>query len=1026
MNYNELIELNNNIFFTNAYNVMNIDECIFFLHLKYNDDLIIDDMLRKIKKSLFLFKINDVVTQNMLDKYNHAINLFYETYSFNKFEVDYGILLDYLNPYNRIISSMHCGDKNILKYVKIPDSMSTIYDIKLNNYVNLKIAQKILYIENVIDTLKSRKYVDNGNITPICFHNDEYEKFNNEDLFYSPDIKYELSTDKICTKYKNLDNVMDDIEREVDYGKNNILEKYAYLDNIIEDIEKEVIHKKNIAVEKIEKMDTEIMNNIYTLDEKLAIYEKQLEDKDMLNVVLQKNIEKFLLENYFNSEEFKEGIENLFKTSEFKNLIINIIRENINTELSASNIISDIKKSIDINEQNIIAFNDRLDTQVHKCNNIKENMNNIITDVNINKQNINETNDRLTNNFIKVHNVHEELTKIKNTLSNNIDKIEKLDYEISKILSNENFAGNEIYTMQKILSDEKLKTNTIMHFLNIDTDTLKGEYNNLNDIYLMIMKDNKKLLDDNNESILDEYNMLKNVLPDIIMDNLNKKLDEIIDIIILENNIDKNSVNNSSVISRLNTLINKIRDNDMDKIREEMQKFQSYTVSNIKDIRDDIIDLVYNLDTLTNENNDYVYKDELNNILTQIKDINNKYDNILLKLENNDIDDNHIKTRIDFISNYINNDIKTILFVMKSNLMNINSFLYNQFSRGNIPNYIRESENKLRGYAEMLNKVIYIINSMENTPKLDIINIPPTSDISSTNIINQDLNKIQNYNKEYSAVAGINCNMNTDYNYILKEIYNKFVNKYYIYNKSNLSRAVVDKLNTIYIDVINKYSCDTLYINKLIYELFDNNISYNVHFNILIKKYINIINHNKNNFILNLLKRYNKKCILIYSFKKIVKHYKNSNIIEKFIKKLIINFIKYEIIYQYIVNNFDNIPELSNKNDFIVLGIYIIKDFIYTLYFKKIKSTDDTIYALSDIKPKNDIFNLDHIYSIDYLAINKIYKKYFIYALNFKRILFILYSYYIVYDRKENVILMINYLIKRHININKYFRAAAV
>ncbi|CCU55498.1 unknown similar to AMEV156 [Adoxophyes honmai entomopoxvirus 'L'] len=933
----------------------------------YINNIILDDN-NFISRLISKLPIDDLIKNN--DNIKRLINESILNANVFKNKVDEDKLIErilsnpsIINKFKNIINESIILDDIINKIVKSPDIINLLNSQDKN----------IINIDDLIDKLNTTDKFKN--MIKNIINNDllsgkDISKL--VDLFKNADEKFnnfQILEDTFNSKISEVNQIYintRDIMQKMISNFEDVLEKLVVP---INDKSKEINKKIEIVGDEIETANKKLINYVETIDKNFDIViskEKQFEE-------LIKNISK-------ETEEFKNNIkENITQ------LINNMSQENILKALDIQDIelTDNVKTYINsLLPSLIIDYFDGEYLNSDKFNVIvNKNVSDIITPEYIN--NIIKSHIPKEHDIIK--NVEKKFNELYNSKFNDLrEYIDEINIDTKKNNTNiiditkditqlKNETKNELISINDF-SDEKAKIDKILKYLNIKPENLESNQSNI-------------------DELIKYYTTGASVkIKEIILNILNK--------ILSDSNIN---------IDKLSDI-----DNIDDKIIKTVNLLKTYQLNELKSVLSNFSDTLYN--DLNSKIEDIKIKIEplittennIAGIYNELSDLSDKYNVIFNKIDN--IKFIEIKNEIEYILNYVSTNVTKVIETIKHNLMDLNNIVYNQQNQGNIVKYIIETENTLKGYAETLNKVIYVINSLNDTPTIDVIKIPPTN---NTNIkkYNNNINNLLEYNKSYKASPAIAGNNQLYENPLLNNIYTKFYTKY-VGNK-NLN---IYNLNDSYKTILNMYDNDIGLINKVMKDLQTYKV-YNMSYYIIIKKYIKILNEDKNNFLLNLYKRYIKYGYLILKFR-IVYNTENidKNIILFFLNKIIINAIKRDILYEYIKLNY-TLTHIDTKSNLIDLSQKIILNYAYMSYLKNINNENIEIYNLFHDNFNNKHINIELLFYTNYLELSSNDKIYFNYLLNIENLFFEKYMKYIV-CKDINIKNYMNFLLFKHIIIN--------
>lgn len=1024
-------------------NVINIDECLFVLYLKYRNDIIISECVKKIKKALFPFKYNDIVNFKMLKNFNDAMSFFSKTHVLEYFNYDYEILLNYLNPYNTIISEFEDGSKNILKN-KTFESLYKIFDINVsqisytNNETNVYTKRKIddlikLIKDNIleeINKLEAEIKLINNNVNAITTHDLEKKIANLTKLYNNMYDYLELT--------RNLDK---DYKEEYDQKIKDVTDRYKKFQEYITDREAEIYLTNSSLIHDIDKFKKQLETKETNLNEEfnsfkgnMVIMEKDLiGDDDRIKKKISdkiKEIQDITVSDLANnidlnkivvSPQFKEYLKTIIPTQ-----ISNFFKNLYNDEEFKRIVIDGIESFINSNNFEGI-LNPIINKTIQKELKNNEMLNNILSNIDENKNNIGENLSKINTNNETINNKFKEF---------------KDDYDISKVNIQKN--SSDIKELNSLIQEyensayQKNKIDKIINFLNLDPNTLNNNlFSDVKDLYDKIME-NTKIITSDIKDIKDKYDIFEKSLPSNILKTIKNMFDTTLNEIIIKKGIeiDIDTLKDKPIKEKIELLIDimsKINKNDIKKLNESLNVEKGETLASIQAIKEEIEQLRNTKDQNIWEKlsklQDDIEEDipeKFKRIDTKLSELRDQYIKLEQNIKENLNPDDFKKIKDD--TDLLNFKVNKMLPEIKENLVALNSFIYRQFSEGNIPNYIKETANTLKGYGESIAQISYamkLISRMLEDDTIPEIKIPiyNESPISySNNAVVKDVKKILEFNSnleksdQASGFAGSNCQ-------ILDEVYSKFISKYYLSDDKNYFDK--NKLKLSYDVIITNYTYEN--IDNIIYKLYCCKFEYDIKILTLFYVSIKKINFKKENFLLNYLKRIIKEILLIYNFKEITKNKNLSNKIcnslyMKYLEKLIINDIKLKVIEYYLITFFKLKKELIFE-----IGYSIVIDFLTTSYFLKIKNyikIDKPIsYLFIKNVPENDILNIDELYSINFLNLSIYFRNYYLYMLNFKQILFKLYTVMLKNNIDENANKILNYLCKNHILINEYFKS---
>ncbi|CCU56391.1 unknown similar to AMEV156 [Mythimna separata entomopoxvirus 'L'] len=1063
------VEFNNSIrnyinYIINNTNNINIDKNLL------NDSNFISNIISKIK-------INDIISENIKnnDNFKSTVNAYIsknisDSINSREFEININNILEQLSNRNFNIDKIISNDyfkNNLNNYIKNNLSDESVLNLianngifidKIQNYISDSIQintiiQKIVNDAEFINIIKQYSNVDINNIIDNILNNERFkssinvnDSINIDDLINKLDIENTFK-DKIKTiineellRNNNINIIIDKLSNSkefVDIFRKKILDGIDIIDiiNDITNISEQVdnIKSENIAINKrineyniLENISKENTIKISELDTKIDSISKYTESsisnlEDLMKIYdNDKNIMNSKTEDYdkFIDKSFDRVKDN---ENSFKNFVT-ITKESIESYLDS------FKENIQklINSINLENINDFLQiTEIDLSDDVRSYINRILPPIIIDFINNNYLNSdrfkKIINDSI-IENIEPDFiyNMIESKLPNENDIIRNVENNLKEIYDTKIIELSEIMSkMQLDINKNKNKISQISKdiynmkrdsiHLNISTEDFNDEKEKVSRILKFLEIDSIRDYSTTNISELIKYHISLN----IDKKSIKQVILELLLTILNENNIDHTELTimddiDEKIIKCVNLLnntqlekFNEILSNTEIKINDDFNK-------KIEDINRKLIPI------LDNENSNIA------GIYNDLNNLSNKYTEIKDKINNINYED--IKEKIESILLFMNSDINNVINVIKHNLIDLNNFMYNQYNQGNIPKYIIETENKLRGYAETLNKIIYVINTLENTPKIDTLIVPKQIIPSNKNNKNDVLNLVK-YNNKYDlkseykvAEAGINNYLNDP---ILYNIYLRFYNKYIVHAHINKKDINIYNLNSAYVKILSEYDNNSNYINDIIKDIYNYNVN-NMEYYIYIKKYINILKNKNSNFLFSLLNRYIKYENLILKFRILLSNNNiNNDVILYFINKIIITVIKFNVIYEYIKTNY-NLQNVDNKCELLSLSQNIILDYICTkffyYYYKNIMIDKPSIIYLYSDKPNNNFIDIDKLYLIDYLSLSELDKQYYKYLIKLKINIFEKYIENINYG--TNIKEYINFIINKHIIIN--------
>ncbi|AAG02862.1 hypothetical protein AMV156 [Betaentomopoxvirus amoorei] len=992
--------INENIKINNIINkIVTNDDFLYFIN-NYNKNYDFINLFKNNEDFIIFLKniINNDYINNILssDEYKNIIDM--EIIKSKNID----IIMDYVEKNSDVIkklkqkisddeylSNLILSNENFLK--KIKDIISS-ENIDIDSLINsLNINEKF---KNILKEIINKEFLKGNDIMDLVNNFNDYKQYKKsidekiDDINIKQDeINTHLSSlDVLISPYQNLRTYMNDIDTMIE----SIYDKYdKQILNLYQETEKLHDHYKQNVNSRFRQL-SDVSNSI---DEK---YDNFIKNQ---SAIINKINDK---ESYFYN--YVEDISKNIKLTNDDLLIkFNNIIENLNSG-DVTNLI-DIK-NIDLSEDIKIFINKILPELIKNFLNgeyvnsdkfkniINESViNNINTDyiLNIIKSNIPTENSIITKvesrlkNYIddKFYDINNSISLINTDISTNNAKISEIAADIEKIKNN---ISENIKTIPiEDFNDEKAKIDKILKYLEINPVLLQSKYANIKEYIKSYTS----------RASLQIKNIIINILDKILSDN--------------KINIEELS-NFDSLDDKILKSIDLLKLNQLDEIKELLSKTKTEISSEFDEKINAINELLLPLLESKNENIAGIY-DEINII-------SNKYNEILTKIDN--MNYLQLEEKIENVLDNINYDFINVIDTIKNNLKEINDFIYKNYSQGNIPKYITETENTLRGYAETLNKIIIYINSLENAPRINTFSVPKTNVSKKSKSTNVDVANLIKYNNMYEKKRNPlrQAGFVQEYkNPILNVIYNDFLNKYI--NKIN-NTFNIKILNNSYKKILFEYDNNSNSINDIIKNIYTYKTE-DISYYISIKKYINILNYNKKNVLFSLFKRYVKYGYLMLKFRIILNNNNNTNdIVLYFIKKIITNIIKYNVIYDYIESSYDLLIN-DTKCNLINLSHNILLDYIHTLFLYKCYNKnflyDKNIFYIHYNNNVNDYINIDKLYCINYLELSVIDKKYYKYLLNFKNKIFEEHIKYFIYNDnsiKENI----NYMIDKHIIIN--------
>ena len=259
---------------SNNYTVMNIDDCIKILNIKYRDDILIIDILSKILSSLYPFKFNNIITKDMIDDFNKTIKYFTYIGYLKYFIIDYNILSSYINKYKKLINSAKPGSKNSLKG-KTFEIINTINNVKRE--IDYKDIKK--YIDSKINMIK---LMDSNDIDLNAMKEDIKNYYNKINNYYN-DIKYMYDKNNIFIE--NTNDFEDFGDFEISQAINDNFEHIKNTEIIVSEYYNKLIEKINIYDETVSSLYNDYTNQVNN-------YKKMIEDvNEVYESELNNNIE---------------------------------------------------------------------------------------------------------------------------------------------------------------------------------------------------------------------------------------------------------------------------------------------------------------------------------------------------------------------------------------------------------------------------------------------------------------------------------------------------------------------------------------------------------------------------------------------------------------------------------------------------------------------------------------------------------------------------------------------------------------
>ncbi len=762
------------------------------------------DLLKKINFTYNItpksFKLNNLIFNNLMaygknnqinfNNLNGIIGLVAPNHTGKSSIID--ILLFAI--YKKIIRGR---DNDIINVKHLNDSFKVIVNFNINNdnYEITRYGQRIrtsfqkksqIIVNDKLQSISSidkedSKYINNK----VC----SFDDFISSSIILQQNEGFlELSPkDKRDTIFSifNLD-IFDDIMRELFKCKKDIgilskdkkktisefLEKHKEINNktkeeledinqdnnkIIHDILNRINDKKNLIITLDD--DIELSNDLITKEE----YDKSLNivKNAKHNIKICKNkkekqqnlINEFLKEykvtnNSFNYDINKDEYNNLLKLlptieQQKQNEINNLTDINININLMKNKLGDKIKLSIENNK--IISDEEyiKIDSLINECLQTKES---------INKQ-INELKAYLDLN--KPKNIILNITISKEEHENNLNKLTELTNKIQSL--------NKQLMQYRINYNNKLKNLIdIKNYLNSSKLPIKNEYifkyNNKDYIYLNLPNINHKVLVFNS-NINEYYEQHKNILKDLNdyllisslknmdikckycrlnnQDKLNKINPELI-------NLSKQQlINNMEVCINYIKLINDYKLQDIETSKLIDNDIYYFDINYNKQLNIYISKINYLIDLLNQNNKEYIYNEQINNLQLEISKINElieHYNNSIyyIKLENynnlqkdlkqidNNINElNQMKYTYELnkykmlleVQNNINNSIKNYDIQIKEIKNKIQSYINNEYQKlvielTNIDNLIKHKKEKIEKLTKQQNKYIYERNKI--------------------------------------------------------------------------------------------------------------------------------------------------------------------------------------------------------------------------------------------------------------------------------------------------------------------------
>ena len=452
-------------------------------------------------------------------------------------------------------------------------------------------------------------------------------------------------------------------------------------------------------------------------------------DQNNFGQILKDKISENLKEkNIIQNEEEENEIK---KQNNNENINSNII----NNKGSISNNIFDEQNpeekndiNININNNNNV-FNNEINQNDSMDNNINNN-NNDFSRLSLKQSAMQVEDDYLLNSVKK--GIEEKLNEKFVTLDSNLEKIlndlKTIKTYVCKVNNNENHMSNNNMINEKALDN---KINSMKEFLK---EIINKAENNINDAIKALNEKIKKEIEKNKKELKIQKRNINTIIDEDeidenknIMNNINKKIDDITNTILENIKKTNNEINNINI--KYKEEINKL-------INEKSEKDNQAEEINLEEIETKLKNIFENNNKLQKENLSKIFDDKINNIklIYESNDAN----------KTNEIS-NNINDKYQLMNKDINN-INTELQTIKKNLSEISSTISEQFSNilNSLKNDNKSKDNKIihinkdlikdnindfsfKAKEEKIESPLKLkkINNNENIPDNNLLNVKP-------------------------------------------------------------------------------------------------------------------------------------------------------------------------------------------------------------------------------------------------------------------------------------------------------------
>ena len=796
------------------------------------------------------------------------------------------------NCKNNTSSILSCIDEKELVFAvssKISDNMNK----KVDQAINLCTTMKTLCFNHCDknckifeDKLDSKLKDVYNNIT----NNKQLIEIQ-ENSFSNQIIETKLLSDKL----NNVLNTSNSLQMKIDNDNqkiNDILKQFKNIESNYND-------NKDILMLKIENLQTKYDSNFNDVYIKLNDNSKQIvELNDVIDKKIINNIKEYQLEN--DSTLLKTKLDLEEHTNNSNKSFEKIIKEmtEITTNTVNKNIISDIICNSDILQKKINSiiflyfndtndnsnefnklkntFNNKINQNIKLIDDVKLLIDNVKTDVTIYcKDNIETLEEKLNN---KIKNINASYFDVCNNIKSNFTKLyEEYSLKLNEI-SQDSLA--KVSFKLKKLENTQIAIEDILNKNNLFKNDIQCLVNSYNKEVKISLDKLKLLMDENNVYNEDKFNKNSLEIKQNI-DEISKEIKNDINIFNIEYNTNlkelKLLLNNE--ISDLTTNFEKLKNETETKYNNSnnltTKEFNELKLLNNKFDKDyscKIQKIEENINNINNNNliNKKNIKDEL---ITYIKDINNKYNISLVNVQKN-IEDtsNKIDNYKDQINQTINDKLSkydyNITSVVKKIINSEDSKILKIDDKKLIIDLIDQKTNEINNIHKKLDTFNNSLDSKYSNLMIEIKDYKDYNTIfeknttEKINFINEEItnsinNKYNNINNRVCEIYNNNINISKDIKNIKNNYNNEILDLKNIINKSIIrnNKFIINFLK----DVFDKISIESInYFEKICNSLLKNIKTNLKTFEKSIRLVFSTINYNNKSYNFKIESIYNK------------------------------------------------------------------------------------------------------------------------------------------------------------------------